>query len=166
MKKILIIIGIMLLGWILGGCGTIAFGESLPDKPVPVIHVYDESREFKIEAAALTTAWLLDTISTAQRFNWCNKGNGFVYAEQTIGATYTVSDWYQPRCSESGGLFDGTRDTAKIMGAWAAVDVGAIGASYLWKRYVHNRWVHWAWRVPLLIGTAGHTRAATGNWAH
>ena len=44
----------------------------------------------------------------------------------------------------------------KVMGAWAAVDVGAAAAAYEWKKHVHNRYLHPLWRVPMFVGTIGH----------
>lgn len=96
---------------------------------------YAESREFRIDTAALTVAWTLDTIST-----------------------------YQTPGLENGIFFRGSRSTAKPMAAWAAVGIGAAAISYEWKRHVHNRFLHPLWRVPLLIGAECHTRAAIGNW--
>jgi hypothetical protein len=125
------------------------FGDTLPDKPEPQSKTAD--KEFVIDLSALATAWTLDTISTSQRFGWCQSRYG-----TTVG--------YQPDCFESGGFFNGTRDTAKIMGAWAAVDIGAAVLSYELKKHVHNRYLHPLWRLPLLIGAEQHTQAAIGNW--
>lgn len=121
----------------------------LPDKPMPQSRTVD--KEFVIDASALATAWTLDTISTSQRFAWCQNHYG-----NTLG--------HQPDCFENGGFFNGTRDTAKIMGAWAAVDVGAVVLSYELKKHVHNKALHWAWRIPLIIGAEQHTQAAASNW--
>ena len=99
-----------------------------------------EDREFGMDTVALGAAWTMDTLSTHQSFARCSS------------------------CIESGGLFDGSRSTAKIMGAWALVDLGAVIVSYEWKRHVRNRWLHPLWRVPLLVGTEEHARAASGNW--
>jgi hypothetical protein len=121
------------------------FGQSLPDKPARTI-----DREFVAETAALGAAWTADTLSTNSRFHWCD-------------AHYGTRLTHQPDCFEGGGFFNGTRDTAKIMGAWAAVDLAAIGASYLWKRYVHNRYLHPLWRVPLIVCGEEHGRAAIGD---
>lgn len=96
---------------------------------------YTESREFRIDTAALGVAWTLDTIST-----------------------------YQTPGLENGVFFRGSQSTAKPMAAWAAVGIGAAAISYEWKRHVHNRFLHPLWRVPLIIGAGCHTRAAIGNW--
>jgi hypothetical protein len=50
-----------------------------------------------------------------------------------------------------------------VMGAWAAVDVGAMVAAYEWKKYVHNRYLHPLWRAFPVIGIVGHTRSAIIN---
>lgn len=113
-----------------------ANSQSLPDKPQP----RTVNAEFWIETGALATAWTLDTVSTHQAF---------------------VSSPYR---REAGGLFNGSRSTPKVMGAWAAVDVAAVLTSYEWKRHVHNKWLHPLWRVLLLVGAEQHTQAAIGNW--
>jgi hypothetical protein len=127
-------------------CAYSVFGQSLPEKPAPI----KEQREFEIESMSLGASWMLDAISTKQRFSWCD-------------AHYGTRIGYQQNCFESGGFFNGTRDTAKIMGSWAAVDIGGIILAYEWKRHVHGK-LHGLWRVTLFIGTEEHTRAAIGNW--
>jgi hypothetical protein len=112
----------------------------LPDKPQPQPAGRVVDREFWIEAGALGTAWTLDTVSTHQAF--------------------AVS----PTRHEGGLLFNGSRSVPKIMGAWAAVDIGAVVVSYEWKKHVTNRYLHPLWRVPLLVGTIGHTDSAVKNW--
>lgn len=116
----------------------------LPDKPQPQPSGKirnAEDREFWIEAGALGSAWTLDTISTHDSFA-------------------AKSSRY-----EIGGFFNGSRSVPKIMGAWAAVDVGAVVVSYEWKKHVRNRYLHPLWRVPLLVGTVEHDRAAVANWS-
>jgi hypothetical protein len=117
-----------------------ALSAGAQELPLAPGHEYAESREFRIDTAALAVAWTLDTIST--------------------------HDWMKasPRHYEGGGLLNGSRSTPEIMGAWAAVDVGAVALSYEWKKHVHNRWLHPLWRVPLLIQMQGHTRCAIENW--
>ena len=119
-------------------CSVAAQADTLPDKPQPQPRTAD--KEFWVCTSALATAWTLDTISTHQSF-----------------ATH-------PHAYEVGGLFNGSRSVPKIMGAWAAVDIGAVVLSYEWKKHVRNRYLHPLWRVPLLIGAEGHTRAAINNW--
>lgn len=123
----------------------------LPDKPQAQEKTRTADREFFLDSSALAVGWTLDTVSTAQRFDWCD-------------AHYGTRTGYQPDCFENGGFFNNTRDTGKIMVAWAAVDVAAVISSYEWKKHVHNRWLHPLWRVPLLVGAAGHSRSAVGNW--
>jgi hypothetical protein len=123
--------------------------SNLPDRPQP----RTADKEFVIDASALATAWTLDTISTNQRFEWCQK-----HYRNALG--------HQPDCFENGGFFDGTRDTAKIMAAWAGVDAAAVIGSYEWKKHVHNKYLHFLWRVPLLVGTERHTQAAIENWGY
>ena len=131
--------------------GSPCFAQSvLPDKPQP----RTVDREFIVSSSALAVGWTLDTISTVQRFDWCNRR----YGARTTG--------YEPHCLENGGFFNGTRDAAKVMGAWAAVDVATVIASYEWKKHVHNRWLHPLWRIPLLVGSAGHSRSAIKNWTY
>ena len=115
----------------------------LPDKPEPQIQTKSRTadREFWIEAGALGAGWTLDTVSTAK-----------VLSENS-------------GMHEVGGLFHGSRSTAKVMGAWAAVDVGAAVAAYEWKKHVHNRYLHPLWRAPMFVGTIGHDQAAVGNWS-
>lgn len=112
----------------------------LPDKPQPTAHVRVADREFRIDVALLAASWTFDTITTHEG----RKGN--------------------PSVHEAGLLFNGSRSTPKVMSAWAAVDVGAVVLSYEWKKHIRNRWLHPLWRVPLLVGAAGHTQTAIGNW--
>jgi hypothetical protein len=106
-----------------------------PDKPKPVV-----DHAFIIATAALGTAWTLDTVSTHQ---WM------------VGPA-----WHH----EVGAFFPGSRSTPKIMGAWAAVDIGAVVISYEWKKHVRNRYLHPLWQVLLIDRTSEHTMAAIGNW--
>jgi hypothetical protein len=123
----------------------------LSTKPEPIKHVKTANREFWLDTSALATGWTMDTISTNQRFNWCDQHYGTRLGKQ-------------PGCFEGGGLFNGTRSTAKIMGADAAIDIGAIVFAYEWKKHVHNKYLHPLWRVPLLLQAGGHVQAAIGNW--
>jgi hypothetical protein len=123
----------------------------LPTKPEPVKREKTINREFILDTSALAAGWTMDTISTSQRFNQC---------DQQYGTRLGI----QPNCFESGGMFNGTRSTAKIMGADAAIDIAAVVFSYEWKKHVHNRYLHPLWRVPLLALSVGHTQAAIGNW--
>jgi hypothetical protein len=116
----------------------------LPDKPEPRYaagKVHTADREYWIEAGAFATAWTLDTVSTHDAF-----------------AVSTTRH-------ENGGLFNGSRSVPKIMGAWAAVDIGAAVTAYEWKKHVKNRYLHPLWRVPMLVGTFGHDRSAIQNWS-
>jgi len=124
----------------------------LPDKPQPQGKVRSENREFWIESAGLGAAWAMDAQSSSSRWAYCRN-------------TYGAAQVHQWNCFESGVFFKGTQDTAKIMGAWAAVDIAAAVASYEWKNHVRNRYLHPLWRVPLIVGTAGHASSAIGNWA-
>jgi hypothetical protein len=116
--------------------GIAARADELPSKPEP----RTADRQFIIEAAAMGTAWTMDTISTHQ------------------------SNVAHPNFYEVGYLCYGSRNTPKIMAAWAGVDLGVIAISYTWKRYVHNKYLAPLWRVPMAISTLGHTHAAIGNW--
>jgi hypothetical protein len=109
-----------------------------PSKPKPA-HIVNA--EFRLETAALAGAWIADTITTHNNF-------------ANI-----------PGSTETGLFFNGSRGggTAKIMGAWAAVDVAAVVASYEWKKRVHNKYLHPLWRVPLIVGTIGHATSAMNN---
>ncbi len=113
----------------------------LPNKPLPQGKVRTENKEFWIEAGALGTAWTMDTVSTSETF----AANSRRY--------------------ETGGLFNGSRSVGKIMGAWAAIDVAAAVTAYEWKEHVHNKYLHPLWRVPMIVGTIGHEKAAAGNWS-
>lgn len=110
------------------------------DKPIPAARFNSESREFKIDLAAMGVGWTLDTISTHQLFA------------------------AHPDFSEQGGLFNGSRSTPKIMCAWLAVDAGSAFIGYEWKNHVRNRWLHPFWRAWLIVPAVGHTQAAVGNW--
>jgi hypothetical protein len=123
--------------------------QSLPEKPQP----RTVDREFVTEAGALAVAWTMDAVSTNARFHWCDQHYG-----TRLG--------HQPDCFEGGGFFNDTRDTAKIMGAWAATDIAAAVVAYEWKRHVRNRYVNPLWRVPMSIGIVGHTKSAIFNWRH
>lgn len=111
----------------------------LPDKPQPQPAGHVADREFWIDAGALGAAWTADTISTHYAFAAA------------------------PNHMEGGFIFHNSRSVPKIMGAWAAVDVGAVVASYEWKQHVHNRYLHPLWRVPLFVGIIGHDTSAIQN---
>ena len=113
--------------------------SALPDKPQPQGKVYNENREFWIITGALGAAWTADTISTHYAFAAA------------------------PNHMEAGFIFHNSRSVPKIMGAWAAVDVAAVVASYEWKEHVHNRYLHPLWRVPLFVGIIGHDTSAIQN---
>lgn len=113
---------------------------------LPAGHVRIADREFWTYTAIEGGSWLTDTISTRQGFAWCDR-----HPER--------------HCVEGGLLFPGSRSTVKIMGAWAAVDVGAALTSYEWKKHVTNRWLHPLWRVPLWFQSQAHVRAAAANWS-
>ena len=106
----------------------------LPGKPKPA------GREFWIQTAAMSASWANDAVSTAHVWNNC------------------------PTCVENGYIFPGSRSLPKVMGTWAAVDVGAAILSYEWKRHVHNRWLHPLWRAPLLSRIDAHNEVAIHNW--
>jgi hypothetical protein len=114
------------------------FANELPIKPETRPHTAD--REFWIEVGAMGTAWTIDAVST----------------HQAIVA--------HPTRYEVGLLNYGSRSSPKIMGTWAAVDLGAMVISYEWKRHITNRYLHPLWRVPMVISAVGHTHAAIGNW--
>jgi len=101
-----------------------------PAKPEPVIN-----REFVADASVMAAAWAADAIHTRSYLS---------------GGTYR---------HESGAFFPGSRNTAAIMGAWAAVDLGAAVLGYEWKRHVSNRYLHPLWRLPMLIRAGEHVQA-------
>jgi len=117
-------------------CASVAKAQALPAVRVP-----SEDNEFRVDVAAVGTAWTMDTISTHMSHT-------------------------DPTAYEHGQLFNGSRSTPKIMGAWAVVDVGAIILSHEWKLHVTNKWLHPLWRVPLLVSAGGHGYAAIDNWKH
>lgn len=108
-------------------------------------------REFIADSIALAGAWTADTISTQQRWSWCDR---------TYGTAYSPA----PDCYEGGGFFNNTRDLGRVMGAWAAVDVASAVVSYEWKKHVRNKWLHPLWRVPFVVQIEIHATAAAGNW--
>ena len=114
--------------------------DSLPDKPEPLTPEHHRvDREFVAEASAFAISWTVDAISTGE------------------------SHLRDPNCVEVGGIFNGSRNTAKVMTAWAAIDISAGIAAYEWKKHVHNRYLHPLWRLPMLIGAGGHIRATLAN---
>lgn len=120
----------------------LALADEMPLKPEPVARVKAVDREFIAEIAAMSVAWTLDTISTQQAFE------------------------SHPNFVEKGYLFTGTRSTAKVAGAWAAVDVGAAVLAYEWKRHVHNRYLHPLWRSFMLQRAYAHSLGAAQNWSY
>jgi hypothetical protein len=121
-------------------CFAQSVSQNLPDKPQPAGRVAD--REFWAEAGAMGAVWTADTVSTHDYF-----------------AKY-------PTHYEVGYLFPGSRSTAKVMGAWAAVDVGAAVAAYEWKKRVHNRYLHPLWHVFMLQRIDAHVQGAVGNFTN
>jgi hypothetical protein len=115
---------------------TSVFAQDLPSKPQPQ-PIADH--EYWIDVAAMGAGWTMDTIST--------------HRVLSIPGAY-----------EGGLLFPGSRSTAKVMGTWAAVDVGSAIVGYEWKRHVHNKWLHPFWRAFLLVPAKEHTRSAIHNW--
>jgi hypothetical protein len=135
----------LMVGMIIALLSLPVFANDLPEAPKPMFSTAPAARvptldkEFIIEAVALATAWTADTISTHQWIQHC------------------------PTCYEVGGLFNGSRSTAKIMGAWALVDLGTGIVAYEWKKHVKNRYLHELWRVPMLVQTEGHTQSVIHN---
>jgi hypothetical protein len=107
-------------------------GAQKPDNPRPKT----VNTEFRLQVVAMGASWLTDTITTQRAFEHCSG------------------------CVEGGLLFTGSRNTAKIMGSWALVDIGAVVVSYEFKRHVHNRVLNQFWRAPILFRTASHAQAA------
>lgn len=122
---------------VLTTCGVVA-ADTLPNKPVPVPS-RTVDRDFVVEAGALAAAWTTDAVTTQRWIAGCAP------------------------CVEGGGLLNGSRDGAAIMGAWAAVDIGAVVVAYELKRHVRNKWLNWVWRGPLIFQIEGHTQAAWLN---
>lgn len=115
------------------------WAQDLPDKPQP--RTVDKT--FLIEAGAMAAAWTADTVSTHQIFS--------------------ESPYYH----EMGYFSPGSRNTAKIMGEWAIVDVGAAVAAYEWKKHVHNRYLHPLWHGFMLQRIEAHTvGGAIHNWTY
>ena len=112
----------------------------LPDKPEPQGRVVAD-RDFWIEAGAVGAAWTADAVSTHDLF-----------------ATHA-------NAYEGGGLFNGSRSTAKVMAAWAGVDMGMGFAAYEWKNHVRNRYLHPLWRAFLVAPITWHIQAAQHNFA-
>lgn len=111
------------------------FADTLPDKPrpQPAAHVSTvETKLYWAEVGTMAAAWTADTITTHQAFS------------------------ANPATHEGGPFFPGTRSTAKVMGAWAAIDVGAAVAAYEWKQHVHNRYLHPLWHVFMAERIYGH----------
>jgi hypothetical protein len=108
--------------------------QDLPSKPQPTA-----DREYWINVAAEGAGWTMDTIST--------------HHVLSIPSAY-----------EGGLFFRGSRSTAKVMGAWAAADIGSALVGYEWKRHVHNHYLHPFWRAFLLVPAEEHERSAIHNW--
>lgn len=111
----------------------------LPDKPEPVAKVRTADKEFWIETGGMAAAWTADTITTHNSF-----------AEN-------------PAHHEVGELFTGTRSTAKVMGAWALIDIAAGITAYEWKGHITNRYLHPLWRLPVLLRSEDHIQSGIGN---
>jgi hypothetical protein len=117
------------------------FANELPIKPEPQPRAHTAAnREFWVEAGAMGAAWTMDTVSTSQLF---------------AGRSYK---------HETGWIYYGSRSTPKIMGTWAAIDLGTLVIAYEWKRHVRNRYLNPLWRAPMAWRTFGHTQSAFGNW--
>jgi hypothetical protein len=126
--------------------------EALPDKPEPVTTVQPATtfpagkvkrtadKEFILEATGLWTSWLTDSASTKHVFDSCQS------------------------CVETGGFFNGTRATEKIVVALALEDAAIMTTAYLWKRYVRNKYLHPLWRGFMLFQTANHFHAVRSNY--
>jgi hypothetical protein len=113
------------------------YAQSLPSKPQPQ---RTADHEFWIDVGSMTAGWTMDTVSTHDAFS------------------------ASPARHEGGLLFYGSRSTAKVMGAWAAVDAGSAIVGYEWKKHVHNRYLHPFWRAFLIVPAEEHTRSAIHNW--
>lgn len=133
---------VLLLLLVLGVPCFAADTAILPDKPQPQTAVRVADKGFWIEAGTMAGAWTADTVSTHDYF-----------------ARY-------PAGREMGYLFPGSRSTAKVMGAWAAVDVGAAVAAYEWKKHVRNRYLHPLWHVFMVQRIEAHSEGALGNFTH
>ena len=122
--------------------GQAAFQEK-PAKPQPVHHSADRTADavYWVEVGAMAAAWTADTVSTHDFFASTPNGH------------------------EAGYLFPGSRSTARVMGAWAAVDVGAAVAGYEWKKHVRNRYLHPLWHAFMLYRIDEHAGAAIHNRA-
>lgn len=113
------------------------FGQDLPAKPQP----RTADAVYWVEVGTMAAAWTADTVSTHDFFASTPNGH------------------------EAGYLFPGSRSTAQVMGAWAAVDVGAAVAGYEWKKHVRNRYLHPLWHAFMLYRIDEHAGAAIHNQA-
>lgn len=113
------------------------FANVLPDKPEPVLRVTSRTADavYWTEVGTMAAAWTADTVYTDKLF-----------------ATH--------RFHEGGYLFQGSHSTAQVMGAWAAVDVGAAVAAYEWKKHVHNRYLHPLWHAFMIYRIDEHAGGA------
>lgn len=121
-----------------GSCSA----DVLPDKPQPRPAAAERVADvpYWMEVGIMAAAWTADANSTHQALSQ-NSGN-----------------------VEMGPLLHGSRSTVKIMGAWAAVDLGAAVAGYEWKKHVHNRVLHPLWHVFMVERIVGHANSAASNW--
>ncbi len=111
--------------------------QELPFKPQPAA-----GREFWTDVSLMGASWAADTASTVHYFR------------------------QNPTSTEDGALFVGSRSTAKIMGTWAAIDVGSAIVGYEWKRHVQNRYLHPLWRVFLWQRIVAHGESTVINSTH
>ena len=126
--------------------------EALPDKPQPVTTVRPATTfpaikvkrtadmEFILEATGLWISLWTDSASTKHVFDSCQS------------------------CVETGGFFNGTRATGKIVAALTAEDAAIMTSAYLWKRYVRNKHLHPLWRGFMLYQTANHFHGVRSNY--
>lgn len=120
-------------------CFAQSFSQNLPDKPQPQPAGHVADREFWAEAGLMGAAWTADTITTHQMFA------------------------ANPYTQEGGILANGSRSTPKVMGEWAAVDLGSAIVAYEWKKHVRNRYLHPLWHVFMLQRVASHSEGAANN---
>lgn len=127
--------------------------DMLPDKPEPQARFVQSERlpargafalktdrDCWIDASTMVAAWTVDAVSTHELF--AAHANSY----------------------EGGGLFNGSRSTAKVMAAWAGVDAGMGFAAYEWKNHVHNRYLHPLWRAFFVAPIVWHLQAAQHNF--
>ena len=119
-----------------------SYVRTLPDKPQARFagKPGTADRDFWIEAGAMGAAFTLDEVSTAQLLA------------------------SNPNTMEVGYLAYGSRSMPKIAGEAALVDIGAVVVAYEWKRYVHNKYLHPLWHVPMAFRAVAHAQGAVHNW--